>query len=94
MGHGREALILVKPRGKAFETKWTVECLITEDEESVEAGEMGFCADTECPVLWMQREQRLLEKWEEGRLHHRVGISPAAAEINRRLPKKTSWSNS
>lgn len=35
MGHGREALILVKPRGKAFGTKWTVECLITEDEESV-----------------------------------------------------------
>ena len=50
MGHGREALILVKPLGKAFGAKWTVGGLITEDE----AGGKGICADTECLVLWMQ----------------------------------------
>lgn len=43
MGHGREALILVKPLEKAFGAKWTVGGLITEDEESVRRqGERGF----------------------------------------------------
>lgn len=54
MGHGREALILVKPLGKAFGAKWTVGGLNTEDEESVRRQGEGICAHTECLVLWMQ----------------------------------------
>lgn len=95
MGHGREALILVKPLGKAFEAKWTVGGLNTEDEESVRRQGEGICAHTECLVLWMQREQRLLENREGGEAYTTGWASSQQQQsISRGLPKKTSWNNS